>query len=416
MTSGNSDFTRSGSASKLPTVSAPDLLETLALSPDEKAALIAEARCFADFMICRNRIRISGNTPLPVEKYLRFYGPFRVASEGSKPADLAIYCRCSADASGGEVVLLMGAEACRVRDPDVIENLDTALDYLILPKIKSHYLVHAGCVSRDGQGIILSGSSGMGKTTLTAHLVSRGMGYLTDETAPIHRATCTVDPFPLRLGIRPGPAGQLAEEAPAVDFEFGEDRKRLVDVRDLGASLVTEPVPLHSIVFLAQRATAEVATPRRFSGAVRVSFLGATPEFRNDLLDQTKATFIREERISPKITSWRLEVRNSDSFVPTLQDVAGKHGVLVAGVEYEDIAHRDFSASPKLIKLPQSAGVIELVKKIPSSQKKEIMRSDFSGKMPLLVQEITRLTERVAFYKLSPGRLDEMIAAIEGLP
>ncbi|MBN1177926.1 MAG: hypothetical protein JXD18_01860 [Anaerolineae bacterium] len=42
-------------------------------------------------------------------------------------------------------------------------------------------LFHAGGVSWQGQGIILPGTMGAGKTTLTAWLLTRGFDYLTDE-------------------------------------------------------------------------------------------------------------------------------------------------------------------------------------------------------------------------------------------
>ncbi|MFH0953481.1 MAG: hypothetical protein V1873_04040 [Verrucomicrobiota bacterium] len=392
-----------------------DLIETMTLSAGERAAIVADATHSADFLICGNRIRILGNTPLPAEKYLRYYRAF-AAERADQAADLAVYCRLSDSASGRAVTFLAGDEAYRITDPDVIDHLDTTLDYLIFPRIRSHYLVHAGCVSRGGQGMILSGSSGMGKTTLTTYLVSRGMGYLSDEIAPIHRKDCTVEPFPLRLGVRPGPARKLVEGLPGDDFSYGTDEKRLVDVRDLGGPPVRGPVPLHAVVFLAQRATKEVSTPLKFAGEVRVSFLGVTPEFRTELLEKTGTTLVREEKLSPKVVAWRLRVADSSSFLPTLYAVAGKHGLPVAGVEYEDIDRHDFSVSPHLVELPKSSGVMELIKKMSSFQKQRIMDADFNGKMPPFVQGITQLTRGVAFYKLSPGRLDEMLSALEGLP
>lgn len=45
----------------------------------------------------------------------------------------------------------------------------------------SHHALHAGSVSIGDEGIILPGSSGQGKSTVTAWLCQQGFSYLTDE-------------------------------------------------------------------------------------------------------------------------------------------------------------------------------------------------------------------------------------------
>jgi len=60
----------------------------------------------------------------------------------------------------------------------------------IQQRVTSHILIHAGVVSRDGQGIVLAADSGHGKTTFVIEMVRRGYAFLSDEMAAIHR---TVD-------------------------------------------------------------------------------------------------------------------------------------------------------------------------------------------------------------------------------
>ena len=45
----------------------------------------------------------------------------------------------------------------------------------------AHHALHAGCVSKDDYCLLLPGSSGDGKSSLTAWLVTEGFSYLTDE-------------------------------------------------------------------------------------------------------------------------------------------------------------------------------------------------------------------------------------------
>jgi len=53
--------------------------------------------------------------------------------------------------------------------------------YHSIAKNDQQHAIHAGAVWKDGQCILLPGSSGRGKSTLTAWLVKNGYQYLTDE-------------------------------------------------------------------------------------------------------------------------------------------------------------------------------------------------------------------------------------------
>jgi hypothetical protein len=54
--------------------------------------------------------------------------------------------------------------------------------------------LHAGAIERDGRAVLLVGESDKGKSTLTAVLVTRGWGYLSDELAIVDTSTRTVVP------------------------------------------------------------------------------------------------------------------------------------------------------------------------------------------------------------------------------
>ena len=393
-----------------------DLLEDIQLTDSERNAIHEAAIHSADFMICRNRVRIGGNTPFPIERFSFIYDHFRLPDQRGE-ASLTISCSLGDDARGRNAIVIVGEKAFRVRDKEVIDTFFPLLAYMVFANIRSHYMIHAGCVSRNGQAIIISGDSGMGKTTLTSHLISRGMGFLSDELAPIHRATGTVDPFPLRLGIRPGPAQELVRDLPGTSVLFDvNDPKKLVDARALGAPPVEQPVPLHAVVFLSQRASAEVSTPRKFKGAIQLNFMAMTEDFKRDLLERTGATLLSETASGSRLVSLVLNVADPSGFLPILNETVARHGIPLAGIDVENLDPRDFAAEPQLIKLPAVAGVIELIKKMPSHNKTELIRTEFGGKMPLLIREVSALADRVTFYKLKPGRLDQMIALIEGLP
>lgn len=69
-----------------------------------------------------------------------------------------------------------------------------------------HFLmIHAGAVATpSGEGVILPGGPGFGKTTLVTGLVQEGFGYLSDEVAAIHPVTGRLHPYPQTLILKEG--------------------------------------------------------------------------------------------------------------------------------------------------------------------------------------------------------------------
>jgi hypothetical protein len=63
---------------------------------------------------------------------------------------------------------------------------------------------HAGCVSQNGNGLLICGDSGQGKSTLTFGLVAAGCDYMGDDHIPLHRDGRSAMSFPSAAGVKPG--------------------------------------------------------------------------------------------------------------------------------------------------------------------------------------------------------------------
>jgi hypothetical protein len=118
---------------------------------------------------------------------------------------------------------------------------------------------HAAAVGVAGQGVMLLGPRGAGKSTLALALASRGHAFLGDDTACYLPGSGDLVPFPRSPGIRPGPRAAAIDRALA---GLGQDPDRSGHVRlPVGALLPVAPagpVPLRAVVFLRGFA----ATPR----------------------------------------------------------------------------------------------------------------------------------------------------------
>lgn len=392
----------------------PNILQDVALTPDVYDALMASGSRSEDFMICGRRLRLYANGPEPIAGFRQRYGDFSCPSGSGNEAELTLLCARSEDPVP-TLTFVARDRAYRTTDPSLVADPFPILDHLLVSHIRTHYLVHAGCVCRRDRAIVVAGASHMGKTTLTAFLVSRGMGFLSDEISPISRTDGTVAPFPMELGIRAGPAAALVDALPGTPFECGNDRKKLVNARHLSRVVVKDPLPLHAVVFLSSRMQPGVSTATKFEGTARVLFADMNDSFRAAVLARTQSELLAEDVPAPGLFSLLLKSRQPARFLAALRSTAGEHGVPICFVEYEDLGPRDFNADPQLMKLPAAAGVMELVKKIPSSQKAELVRTQHGGSVPRLIEELTTRVGDVGFYRLTPGRLEAMLQAVENL-
>lgn len=95
--------------------------------------------------------------------------------------------------------------------------------YHLADRSQGGLLFHAGGLCRQGKGLLLPGTMGAGKTTLTAWLLSRGFDYLTDELVFVPQGAETIQPFPRPLNFK-RPARSLFEHQ--LDFD-GQDNQIL---------------------------------------------------------------------------------------------------------------------------------------------------------------------------------------------
>lgn len=89
------------------------------------------------------------------------------------------------------------------------ESIGTAAEFLmghtiynLADKSSGGLLIHAAGLEWKGKGILLPGKTGAGKTTMTAWLLKKGLGYLTDELVFIPEGTQTMHSFTRPLNLK----------------------------------------------------------------------------------------------------------------------------------------------------------------------------------------------------------------------
>ena len=98
---------------------------------------------------------------------------------------------------------MLDSEVLFLDDPYLLQGyVYERVLYHIISQVRSHFMIHAGVISHNDRGIILTAGSGHGKTTLVLELVRQGFKFLSDEIAALGRVDRLVHPFPRSLRLR----------------------------------------------------------------------------------------------------------------------------------------------------------------------------------------------------------------------
>jgi hypothetical protein len=118
---------------------------------------------------------------------------------------------------------------------------------------KDYFPIHAGAVSWADEGVIMPASSGLGKTTLTVKLVTRGFKFLSDEVACLDLKQETIAPFFRKLKLEDesrrllGLPSWTNINTPLI--KRGEV-EWMLDIEDIVPDSLSNPVPLRYVLFL----------------------------------------------------------------------------------------------------------------------------------------------------------------------
>jgi hypothetical protein len=117
--------------------------------------------------------------------------------------------------------------------------------------------LHAACIGEEGRGILLMGSSGSGKSTVTLHCLLQGMEILSEDSVYVEPKTMLATGVGNFLHLRPDSlrwlgrtrAAAVIRKSPVIQRRSGVEKLE-VDLRQGGYRLAASALKLAAIVFL----------------------------------------------------------------------------------------------------------------------------------------------------------------------
>ncbi|ETX00576.1 MAG: hypothetical protein ETSY2_38765 [Candidatus Entotheonella gemina] len=351
-----------------------------------------------------------------LDLFASMYRRFQAIPERSPvqpPIEFEVQTRPDA-AWGAPRMVLNGCE-WSLHDQRLIEDgyVYEILMNAVLAGVRSHFLIHAGVVSYDDQGILLAADSRHGKTTLTAELVRRGCAFLSDDVAALGRADRRVHPFPRSLRLRPGTLDLLgcSELAVGAPFWIG---KAILDTEELRPYSLGEAVAISHIIILHDPAV------------TWEDMVGSSERELGVLVDRVDTGFLTAVRRIDGVTEMHTDI---DRGYPLLRLRTARRAAVLAQVEalcqaqqiwVLDIikrreSHPKFNRPARLETIPTSKAIVELLRRFQGGYSSALLHEELEGSSVHLFRELAALIGQAKCYRLSVGPLHEMADLVCGM-
>jgi energy-coupling factor transporter ATP-binding protein EcfA2 len=131
--------------------------------------------------------------------------------------------------------------------------------YLLAARAQRLVPLHAGCVGRDGRGVLLMGPSGSGKSTAVLHCLLAGLDFLAEDSVLVQPETLHATGIASFLHIRPDslrflvPARRatLLRSSTLIRRRSGVEKLE-IDMRRPAYRLAPAPLTIRDVVFLSR--------------------------------------------------------------------------------------------------------------------------------------------------------------------
>lgn len=265
----------------------------------------------------------------------------------------------------------------------------------ILRAIFSHLtefrVLHAGVVARGGRAIVLSGPPGVGKTTLVMALMKKGFSLFSDDVCPIHRKTRAVHPFPRSLWVR-SPDNEITPSF--------RRNKRPISAGLPGTATQVNPVPVGALVCL---------DPGGPAPAVQELHMGIRPGRAASIAQGLRAMpGVSVTPLGGRGDAFQVRFPSGGRVTRALQAFLDGHEEDLWNVYRVDRPGPEFDRNPVLSPIPSHEAAFTLLRDMKSADDLWV-----SPKRPgLLLLEVTDLLGDTATYRMTVGRLGEMVETL----
>ena len=311
------------------------------------------------------------------------------------------------DNQWGKPVIILDGEVLPLCDQRLLEGYAyESILSAIVTRVRSHLLIHAGVVSRDGQGVILVADARHGKTTLVLELIRRGFQFLSDEMAALGRADRLVHPFPRSLRIRTGTL-QLAGFPDMTESAQKWLGKLILDIGEIKPGCLGKAVPISHIIILQDQADNNGNKPEHRERELSILLDRLDDALLSDIR-QNEDVFEVQVNTESGYPLLKIHAARPMFVLSQIEALCSKRQILVLNVVKGVEAFPAFKLPAQLKSLSKNQAVVELLRRFQGGYKSELLQKEFKANSTRLFMELSSLVAQANCHQLFVGPLNEM--------
>ena len=284
----------------------------------------------------------------------------------------------------------------------------------VFDRVAAYAVLHAGAVvDARGEALLIAGPSGFGKTSLTLELLCRGLGFLSDDYAPIDLLTGKVQPYPRTVGLLPDGSARTPQrfvDAAANPVWPRLLGKALVDVGEvLGEAVISKrPAPLGHVVFL-EAGEGESA----YRSVVHIGVWPRGVAEAEALIEEIPGVEVLGRSDRDDITIWQVELHHEQLPTERFSDLLERD--FVAFSETRPSVDPDFRSEPHLTPLKRREVAFLLCREVQNRRPRGRLMQAYEGDTTRLFLDVAASLASARCFRLQVGNFESMVNLLEEL-
>jgi hypothetical protein len=358
-------------------------------------------------------VEIKTNRKDILDGFNKIYWRFKQSPSGDVIRKQELYL-LDTSSNKPEITIICDDEVQVIENQTITPNFYLFIFSYIIPRVKSHFLVHAATMSYEDKVTVITAHSTSGKTTLSVELIKRNISFLSDELAPINRVSHLIDPFPRSIGLRNLVLHHLDTLDASKIYQAPNSKgeiKWMIDPEALSPGSVGKSCPCKNVIFLEPQYDEEPGSGKQI---LEITLTRLTPSLLYAIrgLQGVQSHEVVDDRMFPLV---RLTVEKDSKILQDVEEATKVYQSAIVSVVYGKTRKPDFSLTPSLKPMSKFEGTFELSKMLLNAHSETALMDEFKQSPAFLLTQMADITQNFNFYKLMVGKLDKMTSLAEEL-
>jgi hypothetical protein len=383
----------------------------LTLNDKQLSSIKRSAVHSAHFRFLNVSLTFSSDSIEAVDIFSAMYQNFMASAQ--PVSDIMCYIIKDTDTGSKPAAVVNGRAYELFEDELFISHAHMIVFQHVLDTIDDHLLIHAGVVAKEGRGIIISGPSTYGKTTMMLELVSRGFKFYSDEFCAVNLSDSTITAFPRSIGLRESnPFLNRTDKSKCLLLKnIGRGKKYLVNCDNLFPNSRGSICKAHYLILLKNKQTTENMNNKT---TIDLALYNDNQTLADEICSHDGIDHVGTYMESDYVV-YRFSIPLQTGLTKAFRDICNRYTDQIFYQERVTQEDPDFISEPFLKPIAKSAASLEILKNLRNRSIHSKLLNKFNHKSSQLLLTIGDFLNGVECYEMTTGPLNKMAAMIESL-